>query len=90
MQGHIFACVLAYLLEKALGEQLQRAGVNMSARRALDQLSTLHLVESRLGDTSLRTVNRPAPHVQAVLNAVGLPVPSTVSWSRPEPPPPLG
>jgi hypothetical protein len=89
VKAHIFACVLAYLLEKALGEQLARAELKLSARAALDQLATLHLVDSRLGDTYVRTVSRPAPHLQAVLNAVGLALPATVSWSADQPEPPL-
>ncbi len=79
VKAHIFACVLAYLLEKALGERLQRAGLTLSARCALDQLSTLHMVESQLGDTRVRTTSRPSPMVQAVLNAVGLSPPAAAA-----------
>jgi hypothetical protein len=89
VKAHIFACVLAYLLEKALGTQIERAKLKLSARAALDQLSTLHLVDSRLGDTYVRTVPRPSPQLQAVLNAVGLSLPATTTWSCDQPEPPL-
>lgn len=89
VRAHIFACVLAYLLEKALGEQLRRAGLSLSARQALDQLSTLHQVETRLGNSTVRTLSRPSPQVQAILKAVGLSPPPTevhVADQGPAPP----
>jgi transposase len=89
VKAHIFACVLAYLLEKALGAHLKRAKLDLSARRALDQLASLQLMESRLGDTIIRAVSHPAPQAQAVLNAIGLALPSTICWPVRESPPPL-
>jgi hypothetical protein len=85
VKAHIFVCVLAYLLERALGVRLQQAGLELTARRALDQLSTLHMVDARLGNTTVRTVSRPAPQIQAILNAIGLSLPDTVSWSSDQP-----
>src|SRR5713226_6557640 len=87
VKAHIFACVLAYLLEKALSVRLQQAGLELSARRALDLLSTLHVVENRLGATTIRTVSRPSPQVQAILNAVDLSLPPTVVSTTEAPPP---
>jgi hypothetical protein len=78
VQAHIFVCVLAYLLQKALASRLQQAGLTFSARQALDQLSTMHLVENRLGDATIRTISRPSPQVQAILKAVGMPAPPTI------------
>lgn len=78
VKAHIFACVLAYLLEKALGAHLQQAGLPLSARQALDQLSTVHVVENRLGSTTVRSISRPAPHVQAVVKAIGMTLPPTI------------
>jgi len=78
VHAHIFVCVLAYLLEKALATRLRDARLGFSAREALDQLSTLHLVENRLGNTTVRTISRPSPQVQAILKAVDMPVPPAV------------
>jgi len=89
VKAHIFACVLAYLLQKALESRLQQAKLELSARRALDQLSTLHVVDAQLGTMTVRAVSRPSPHVQAILNAVGLSLPPTASWPSNQPAPPL-
>jgi transposase len=87
VKAHIFACVLAYLLEKALEERLERAKVAVSARKALDLLSTIHLVENRLGETTIRSISRPSPMAQSILKAVGMPpLPSTVSYKAADPP----
>lgn len=83
VKAHIFACVIAYLLEKALGERLERAKITVSARQALDLLSTIHMVENRLGETSIRTISKPSPMAQAILKAVGMPtLPTTVSYNE--------
>ena len=89
VKAHIFACVLAYLLEKALESRLQQAKLEVSARRALDQLSTLHVVDAQLGGQTVRAVSRPSPQAQAILNAVGLSLPPTASWPTDQPAPPL-
>jgi hypothetical protein len=78
VRAHIFVCVLAYLLEKALATRLSQAGLELSARQALDQLSTLHLIENRLGEATVRTISRPSPMVQAILKAAGMPLPPTI------------
>jgi len=78
VRAHIFVCVLAYLLEKTLAARLRQAELTFSARAALDQLSTVHLVENRLGETTIRTMSRPSPQAQAVLNAIGLRLPPAI------------
>jgi len=78
VRAHIFVCVLAYLLERSLTHQLRRAGLELSARSALDWASRIHAVENRLGDTTIWTVSRPPPLASQVLNAVGLPTLPTV------------
>jgi transposase len=72
VQAHIFACVLAYLLERSLSYQLRAAGVELSARKALDFASRIHAVENAIGEQTLWTVSRPTPQAQQVLKAVGI------------------
>jgi hypothetical protein len=78
---------LAWLRCNVLDEW--RGWGDLTARRALDELSTLHVIESQLGRTMIRAVSRPAPRVQAILNAVGLRLPATVSWTAGDSPPAL-
>jgi len=72
VQAHIFACVLAYLLERSLSHQLRAAGVELSARKALDFASRIHAVENTIGDRELWTLSRPTPQAQQVFKAVGV------------------
>lgn len=87
VRAHVFVCVLAYLLERSLSHQLREAGLDLSARAALDWASRIHAVENRLGDTTLWTVSRPPPLAAQVLKAVGLPTLPTVleGPNRPRP-----
>ena len=72
VQAHIFACVLAYLLERSLSYQLRTAGVDLSARKALDFASRVHAVENTIGDRTLWTLSRTPPQAQQVFKAVGM------------------
>ena len=88
VQAHIFACVLAYLLERSLSYRLRTAGVDLSARKALDFVSRIHAVENTLGDRTLWTVSRAAPLAQQALSAVGIePLPAILAGYEPPPAP---
>ena len=63
---------------KGWTRRIEQTELTFSARAALDQLSTMHLVENRLGDATIRTISRPSPQVQAILKAVGMPAPPTI------------
>lgn len=44
VRGHVFVCVLAYLLETFLEKKLREAHVPLSARKTLQILKTIHMV----------------------------------------------
>ena len=48
VRGHVFICVLAYLLETVLEQKLQKAGLPLSTRKALHLLKPIHLVQAVL------------------------------------------
>jgi hypothetical protein len=73
VRAHVLVCVLAYLLETALEVALHEAGMDISARKTLGALGSVHLADNRLGDRRLLTVTRPSPQVQGIVAALGLP-----------------
>ena len=79
VRGHILVCVLAYLLERSLSHQLRAAGLELSARAALEQVTQIHAVENHFGERTLWTVSAPPPGAWQVLKAVGIgKLPSTL------------
>jgi hypothetical protein len=52
--GHVFVCVLAYLLECLYDRALEQAGQAVSARTALDRLSTLTVATLSYQDRQVR------------------------------------
>lgn len=69
---HLFLAVLAYTLEKVLERELQRAGLTMTARRALEHLESVHVVTNRLGGVTLKCVTEIKGEAKKILDAVGL------------------
>jgi len=79
VESHIFICFLAYLLAKALERKLRAPGLELSVARALEQLGELKAVEHAWeGETTVVQVSRPTPQVQAILDALGIPLASPV------------
>ena len=73
VRGHVFVCVLAYLLERLLELRLQDAGLPQSATTALETLAPIRVVRNQLGDQTLTcVVQRRPPGADAILNALGL------------------
>jgi hypothetical protein len=75
--GHVFVCVLAYLLERVLEQTLVRAGVAMPARAALAELRSLTVAVLECDGVTLRRRSELTPAQRRILAALGLPeVPS--------------
>ncbi len=72
VEAHVFICVLAYLLAKVLEHRLARAGVPMTAARALDALASVQAVEHRWGEATVTQLTRPGPQAAQILQALGL------------------
>ena len=64
---------LALLIQRLLNRRLVEAGVAISAERAMEALSTVHLVSLRLeGQKPRRGVNGGSPDARRVLKALKL------------------
>jgi transposase len=82
VKAHIFVAALALLIQRLLQRRLAEAGVDFSAERAMQALSTVHLVTLRLdGQDTRRGVSGGSPDAREVLKAL------QVSELRPPEPP---
>jgi transposase len=82
VKAHIFVAALALLVQRLLQRRLVEARVDLSAERAMQALSTVHLVTLRLdGQDTRRGVSRGSSDARKVLKAL------KVSELRPPDPP---
>lgn len=70
--GHVFVCVLAFMLERLLDLRLQKANLPMTARAALDELKTISVCTLSLGEKSVRRRSRITPPQDRILAAAGV------------------
>lgn len=82
IRAHFFLCVLAYLLENHLGQRLETAQADVSARAALEALETLRVVDYDLpvaASSRILIFTRPTPAALAVLRTLGLRLPKQLT-----------
>jgi transposase len=73
VKAHIFVAALALLVQRLLGRRLEEAGIDFSAERTMEALSTLRLVTLRLeGQAERRGVSGGCPDARRVLKALKL------------------
>ncbi len=75
VRAHIFICVLAYLIETCIEIKLKEKGVEMSARKALNILSEIKLVEQEIDGFKLCTYSPPSAESRRIIQALGLKLP---------------
>jgi transposase len=78
VRAHIFICVLAYLLEKLVELNCQRASLPYSARRALSLLSQLKAIECHLNGQTITMTNRVNDQIHQIFDALGVPRPPKI------------
>ena len=71
VRGHIFICFLAYLLEKLLEKKLEDHGRFMTARKALQELSSITVVISELAGQGIKKVTCIVKEQEQILKALG-------------------
>ena len=83
VKAHVLVCFLAYAMYRTLDRLAKAKGLDMTARRVLDSLTTitsgdivLPLVDGR--ELKLRRVSRPDPHQAEILTRLGLELPERV------------
>ena len=73
VRAHIFVAALALLLTRVLERRLKDAGLTLSAEQALQALSTIRLVNFKVGGGSVRSgVSVGSPGGRLVLKALGI------------------
>lgn len=75
VKAHIFICVLAYLFEKIVHLECQRASLEISGRRAFSLLSRLKAIECRLEGQTLRMTNRMEKRTESIFQTLEVPQP---------------
>jgi transposase len=71
VRGHIFICFLAYLLEKLMEKRLEDHGLFLSARKALQELSSMKVVISELAGQEVKKVTSVVKEQEQILQALG-------------------
>lgn len=73
---HIFSCIVALTYLRRIELQLQRAGMKISAKEAMDEMSRLHscLVWQKRKKNPERILEEPTPKQTAILRAFGFEV----------------
>ena len=73
VKAHIFVAALALLVQRLIERRLVDAGIDFSAERAIQALSTVHLVTLRLdGENTRRGVSGGSADARKVLKALKL------------------
>ena len=70
--GHIMVCVLAYTMERLLERKLEKAQMDTSAARALEELRPIQAVTLEAGDHYVRRRSQITPRQNALLAAMGV------------------
>jgi len=73
VRGHVFVCMLSYLLARTLELQLEAAGHPLSVERAMEALEPVRVVRNELDGRIMHcVVQRRPPQADAILRALGL------------------
>jgi len=75
VRAHVFICVLSYLLERVLELTLKHAGIEMTARRALQELESIQMVESEIDGHLLHGPTEGSEAARTILDALGITIP---------------
>jgi transposase len=87
VRAHILVCFLAYVLWKTLDLKCRNAGLGDSARKILDEISTIQMVDvilpTKVGlDIRKTCVSIPEPHLAVLLQKLKLKLPSNVEMRK--------
>lgn len=72
VKGHVFICVLAYLIEKLISNQLLNKNIPFSAQEALERLSDLKLVENEWNNHLIYSLTSITNEQKQILQAFNL------------------
>ncbi|GAI40938.1 unnamed protein product, partial [marine sediment metagenome] len=72
VRAHVFVCVLSYLIEKVLENKLSKKKVLLTARRALEELEEVKMVENQISDLTINCVTEIGNIQRRILNVLGI------------------
>ena len=72
VRGHVFICVLAYLIEKILEQKLKQSQCTISAHQALQKLKTFRMVRYSVMNTTLNKCTECTREQNDIFNALGI------------------
>lgn len=72
VKAHVFICVLAYLIEKIIDQDLCHKNLTLTATKALELLDQVRLVESQLGNKTFKCITELNKKHRDIFLAVGL------------------
>jgi len=72
-KGHVFVAMLALILQR----ELERCwkDMDLTVEEGITELSSIHLMEFKLGNTTLQDIPKPAEHCRRLLEKTGLSLP---------------
>lgn len=72
VKGHVFVCVIAYLLEQLIEQALESKGVKISASTVLEKMLSIKVVTNELMGQTIRKVVAPTTEQKQILKSVGI------------------
>ena len=72
VRGHVFICVLAYLLEKFIEKKLKQSQLTLSTQKALQKLKPLRMVRYTIMNKSLQKTTHINGEQNEIFNALGV------------------
>ena len=73
VQGHVFVCVLAYLIEKFIEKKLIQSQISISPQKALQTLKPIRMVRYTVMNKSLQKITDITGEQNEIYNALGVP-----------------
>jgi hypothetical protein len=58
---------LALLLERYLDKKLEQAGINLTARKAIEKLKNIKVIDNKVGPLTLKYVTPPTQELEKIL-----------------------
>ncbi len=72
VRGHVFICVLAYLLEKFIEKKINQSQLTLSTQKALQILKPLRMVRYTVMNKSLQKITHITREQNEIFNALGV------------------
>lgn len=71
VRGHVFICVLAYLLEKILENKLQSAAVKLSPQKVVEHFKSMRMVTGEVMGKPINKITEISKEQKTILNSLG-------------------